>query len=117
MNSPITVFAVQPREDTLLAGKYLVKKGVNCQAFLTKSHVDPTVWGPDANEFKPERMLDELVHAPPMTGVFFSGADERGGKSVSGGGCCDMECGAERWLGGRLPPNRAGDMFREFGLL
>ncbi|KAJ3537890.1 hypothetical protein NM688_g6600 [Phlebia brevispora] len=35
-----------------------------------------------------ERIPDELVHAPPITGVFFSGADESGGKSVGS----RMEC-------------------------
>lgn len=48
-----------PREDTLLAGKYLVRKGEPVTALLSRAHLDPVVFGDDATEFKPERMLDE----------------------------------------------------------
>ncbi|PHH62243.1 hypothetical protein CDD81_7303 [Ophiocordyceps australis] len=56
-----TIFAigVEPYEDTLLAGKYLVHKGETITALLSKAHLDPAVYGEDANDFKPERMLDE----------------------------------------------------------
>jgi cytochrome P450/NADPH-cytochrome P450 reductase len=36
-----------------------VKAGEPLLALLTKMHVDPVVYGDDANEWKPERMLDE----------------------------------------------------------
>lgn len=65
LNSPISLFAVQPREDTILGGKYPVKKGNNIGLFLTKLHVDPAVYGEDANEFKPERMMDEKFNKLP----------------------------------------------------
>lgn len=65
LNSPISLFGVQPREDTILGGKYPVKKGNNILLFLTKMHLDSTVYGDDANEFKPERMMDEKFNKLP----------------------------------------------------
>ncbi|KAJ4296385.1 hypothetical protein N0V90_006430 [Kalmusia sp. IMI 367209] len=47
------------KEDTTLGGKYECKKGVPIVALLPKLHRDPLVWGEDAEEFRPERMLDE----------------------------------------------------------
>ncbi|TID25135.1 fatty acid hydroxylase [Venturia nashicola] len=40
-------------------GKYEVKPGTPLIAILPKIHSDPAVYGEDAEEFKPERMLDE----------------------------------------------------------
>ncbi|KAH7177099.1 cytochrome P450 [Dactylonectria macrodidyma] len=57
--SPIPGIKVEPLEDTLLAGKYPVKKGDSIFAFFSKSHLDPVVFGEDKNEFKPERMMDD----------------------------------------------------------
>ncbi|GKU22337.1 unnamed protein product [Fusarium langsethiae] len=59
VNATIPHFAVEPFEDTVLAGKYPVKGGETIFNLLAKSHLDPTVFGEDANEFKPERMMDE----------------------------------------------------------
>ncbi|KAH0600561.1 hypothetical protein MHUMG1_01559 [Metarhizium humberi] len=59
LSSGIPGFSVEAYEDTLLAGKFLVRKGEPITAFLTKAHVDPVVFGEDATEFKPERMSDE----------------------------------------------------------
>lgn len=58
--SPIPAFGVEAKEEnTKLAGKYPVKKGEPIISLLIKSHLDPRVYGDDAREFKPERMLDE----------------------------------------------------------
>ncbi|KAF2791002.1 cytochrome P450 [Melanomma pulvis-pyrius CBS 109.77] len=59
LNATIPLFIVEPFEDTLLAGKYPVKAGETIVNLLAKSQVDPLVFGDSANEFKPERMLDE----------------------------------------------------------
>ncbi|TVY81615.1 Bifunctional cytochrome P450/NADPH--P450 reductase [Lachnellula suecica] len=40
-------------------GKYQVHKGQPIVALVNKIHRDPAVYGADAEEFKPERMLDE----------------------------------------------------------
>lgn len=50
---------IHAKEDTTLGGKYECKKGVPIVALLMKLHRDPVVWGEDAEEFRPERMLDE----------------------------------------------------------
>ncbi|GLA67410.1 hypothetical protein AtubIFM54640_010728 [Aspergillus tubingensis] len=40
-------------------GKYKLAKGDSIVILLAKAMKDPAVWGSDAEEFKPERMLDE----------------------------------------------------------
>jgi cytochrome P450/NADPH-cytochrome P450 reductase len=50
---------LQAKKDEILGGKYAIKKGQPIVALLTKLHLDPAVYGEDAEEFKPERMLDE----------------------------------------------------------
>ena len=59
-------FTVTPKEDTILGGKYEVKKGSPLLANLPKIHRDPAVYGDDAEDFKPERMLDEPFSKLPQ---------------------------------------------------
>ncbi|KAJ4249793.1 hypothetical protein NW762_012135 [Fusarium torreyae] len=59
LNATIPLFTVEAFEDTLLANKYPVKAGETIVNLLAKSQLDPTVFGDDANEFKPARMFDE----------------------------------------------------------
>ncbi|KAH6607847.1 nadph cytochrome p450 [Trichoderma cornu-damae] len=59
ISSVIPAFTVEALEDTFIGGKYLVRKGEPIACLLAKSQLDPMVFGEDANEFKPERMLDE----------------------------------------------------------
>ncbi|EWZ28976.1 cytochrome P450 [Fusarium oxysporum Fo47] len=59
LNATLPLFTVEAFEDTLLGGKYPVKAGETILNLLAKSQLDPTVFGDDANEFKPERMFDE----------------------------------------------------------
>ncbi|KAI1337358.1 hypothetical protein F5Y15DRAFT_391153 [Xylariaceae sp. FL0016] len=59
------MYTVVSKEDTLLAGKYPVTKDEAVTLFVKQAHVDPTVFGVDAHEFKPERMLDEPFNQLP----------------------------------------------------
>ncbi|KAI0690214.1 cytochrome P450 [Cytidiella melzeri] len=64
---PAPLRAVTPLEDTTLDdGKWAVEKDPSkiwCNIFAIQR--DPAVWGPDAEEFKPERMLDGKFEAAP----------------------------------------------------
>ncbi|KAI0381230.1 bifunctional P-450:NADPH-P450 reductase [Hypomontagnella monticulosa] len=64
LDSPIPVFSVSAIEDTLLKGKYLVRKGEPINCLLPGLHLDPTVFE-DPLVFKPERMLDENFNKLP----------------------------------------------------
>ncbi|KAK2016912.1 cytochrome P450 [Colletotrichum eremochloae] len=59
-SAPIYGFGreVQKGEE-VIGGKYRIRTGEQVICFLAKSHLDPKVYGDDAEEFKPERMLDE----------------------------------------------------------
>lgn len=50
---------------TLGNGKYAIKKEYQLTCLLGKIHRDPAVYGADANEFRPERMLDEHFNKLP----------------------------------------------------
>ncbi|KAJ4372866.1 hypothetical protein N0V83_003157 [Neocucurbitaria cava] len=47
------------KEDTTIGGKYPVKAGAPIVALFPMIHRDPIAYGEDAEEFRPERMLDE----------------------------------------------------------
>ncbi|KAI1389181.1 cytochrome P450 [Hypoxylon trugodes] len=64
-HSPISQIGVTAKEDTLLGGKYLIHKGETASMLFVKMHQDPAVYGDDAQEFKPERMLDEPFNKLP----------------------------------------------------
>ncbi|KAL0949758.1 hypothetical protein HGRIS_009796 [Hohenbuehelia grisea] len=59
------VRTVSALQDTVLGGKYSIKAGqfITLQAYCI--HRDPLVWGEDAAEWKPERMLDGKFEALP----------------------------------------------------
>ncbi|KAI6370608.1 hypothetical protein MCOR25_004152 [Pyricularia grisea] len=59
LHSTIPAFVVEAIEDTVIGGKYAVPKDQAIFLMLLESHRDPKVYGDDAEEFKPERMLDE----------------------------------------------------------
>ncbi|TQN65714.1 Bifunctional cytochrome P450/NADPH--P450 [Colletotrichum shisoi] len=59
LSSTIPAFGVEAKENTLIGGKYRVKKGECIALLLGRTHLDPVVYGDDATEFKPERMLDK----------------------------------------------------------
>ncbi|PBK73968.1 cytochrome P450 [Armillaria solidipes] len=55
-----------PIEDTTLGGgKYIVKAGSSLTVQTYVMHRDPKVWGEDAEEFRPERMMDGKFEALP----------------------------------------------------
>ncbi|MCM3147614.1 bifunctional cytochrome P450/NADPH--P450 reductase [Bacillus pumilus] len=50
-------FSFYAKEDTVIGGKYSIKKNQSVSVLLPKLHRDQAVWGEDAEEFKPERFL------------------------------------------------------------
>ena len=73
-------FAVTPKKDVLepiiLGGKYHIPKNTNILCLLDQIGRDPAAWGPNAEEFKPERMYGENFKNIPQNGwkVFGNGA-------------------------------------------
>ncbi|TFK52531.1 bifunctional P-450/NADPH-P450 reductase [Heliocybe sulcata] len=65
LNPTAAVRAVVALEDCVLAGRYSVKKGQGFAINNHEAHHDHKVWGEDADEFKPERMLDGKFEAMP----------------------------------------------------
>ncbi|KAH8660283.1 cytochrome P450 [Xylariales sp. PMI_506] len=75
LDSPIPIFTVQPIEDTVVGGKYPLRKDDTILVFLPRLHLDPEVYD-DPRTFKPERMLDENFNQLPKNAwkPFGSGA-------------------------------------------
>lgn len=68
MNPPVNLLNRTALKDTVLAGKYLIKKGQSVSAILRHVHRDPRIWGRDADVFRPERMLNGGFEAIPPGG-------------------------------------------------
>ncbi|MFZ0371462.1 MAG: cytochrome P450 [Halobacillus sp.] len=51
-------FSVYAKENTTLAGQYEVEKGETFTLLLPQLHRDTSIWGEDAEAFKPERFED-----------------------------------------------------------
>lgn len=51
-------FNLEVKEDTVLAGKYDLKKGDRLTVLIPQLHRDVTAWGEDAELFRPERFED-----------------------------------------------------------
>ncbi|KAJ5692065.1 hypothetical protein N7462_001488 [Penicillium macrosclerotiorum] len=63
--SPINLFNRTAKRDTTLAGKYFIKKGQLVSGLMRHFHRDPKIWGEDADDFRPERMLNGGFEALP----------------------------------------------------
>jgi cytochrome P450 / NADPH-cytochrome P450 reductase len=58
-------FAVKPNEPTLLGGRYPVTPESTLLVLIPMLHRDPTVWGDDAEAFRPERFAPEEAEKRP----------------------------------------------------
>lgn len=67
LQSTAPAFTLAPRSEhgELLGGKYYIGPDEAVIAVLHNVHRDPAVYGPDAEEFIPERMLDENFEKLP----------------------------------------------------
>src|SRR5579884_820488 len=57
--------ALQPYEDTVLAGKYPLAKGQTVLVLLPMLHRDPKAWGEDVERFNPDRFTPEAYARVP----------------------------------------------------
>ncbi|HET9380934.1 MAG TPA: cytochrome P450 [Streptomyces sp.] len=58
-------FAREAREDTVLAGEHPMRRGAWALILVPMLHRDPEVWGPDAEEFDPDRFDARAVRSRP----------------------------------------------------
>jgi cytochrome P450/NADPH-cytochrome P450 reductase len=58
-SAPISSFAREALKDEIIGGKYKVEAGTQIALLLSASQSDTVVYGPTADQFVPERMLDE----------------------------------------------------------
>ncbi|KIP12117.1 hypothetical protein PHLGIDRAFT_98480 [Phlebiopsis gigantea 11061_1 CR5-6] len=66
LNPTAPIRVVKAVDDTVIGdGKYFVPKDFSILVNTTVCHRDPAVWGEDANDFRPERMLDGKFEALP----------------------------------------------------
>ena len=63
----VAPIAKDPHEYPLFIGKerYEINYGESIRTVVYRVHRDPLVWGEDAEEFRPERMLDENFNKLP----------------------------------------------------
>lgn len=53
LKSTAPAFGITPKNgDEVIGGKYRIAKGQNCMIVLDALHLDPKVWGDDAEVFK-----------------------------------------------------------------
>lgn len=59
-------FALQPYEDTVLAGKYPLAKGQTVFVLIPMLHRDPKAWGEDVERFNPDRFEPSVYAQVPV---------------------------------------------------
>jgi cytochrome P450 len=65
LHPPAPAFTVRPKQDEVIGGKYHVTKDMALVCFLMAIHTDPAVYGEDAEQFRPDRMLNEGFNQLP----------------------------------------------------
>ncbi|OAY54067.1 cytochrome P450 714A1 isoform X2 [Manihot esculenta] len=60
---PPAGFVVREALEEVQIGNITIPKGVCIWTLISTLHRDPTMWGPDANEFRPERFADGVSKA------------------------------------------------------
>lgn len=58
LQHPVSLLTRFATKSTVMGGKYFIKKGQMVSGIWRHFHRDPEIWGEDADEFRPERMLD-----------------------------------------------------------
>jgi len=61
---PAIIVEREPLEDTLLGGKYPVKKGQYISLLTCAVQRDKSIWGEDADVFNPDRFKPEIIFDP-----------------------------------------------------
>jgi cytochrome P450 / NADPH-cytochrome P450 reductase len=62
---PAPAFSLQPLQDTVLGGRYPVKKGQPITVITYQLHRDTAVWGDEPDTFDPDRFVFERAQALP----------------------------------------------------
>lgn len=62
---PAAVFMREAREDTVLGGKYPMRKGAWALVLTPVLHRDPAVWGEDSDKFDPDRFAPDAIRSRP----------------------------------------------------
>jgi len=58
-------FALRPHEDTVIGGRWAVRRRDTVMVLTPTLHRDPKVWGDDAEAFRPERFAPEAAEKLP----------------------------------------------------
>src|SRR6201991_3946902 len=63
---PAPAYGIAPLKDETIGGKYKLKKGTFVTILVMALHRDPSVWGPNPDEFDPENFSREAEAARPV---------------------------------------------------